>query len=584
MATQLINTSERCVDELLEGLVAGNSGLVLLPEQRVVVERGWLTGQRKGVAIVAGGGSGHEPFSAGFTGEGMLAAAVAGPVFTSPPSASIVSAITAVGKDNPDGVLVVVFNYTGDRVNFGLAVERCRAAGMKVGMYVNGDDSALARISGTAGRRGLCGTMFVLKIVGAMAQSGATLEQALETCHKLGSAMGTIGFAASGCQLPGAPKPLFTVPEGMLELGLGVHGEKGAATIKAGTASEVMTALLDNLTREDSETRLDLQKGDDVAVIVNNLGCTSELEMGILRREVVIQLKQRGINPLRVYQGSLMTSLDMKGVHIAVLRILDPSWVAFLDAPTTALAWPTPIIYKGGEDEAFSMPECGLNLSAREALGSSYTLDNPAHVQTLRACLESLVAKVPQHEDLLNALDSGCGDGDCGTTLLLGIHAITEQLLRLPLTQPAALLASLSDMASASMGGSSGGLYSILLTSAASHLAAHFSEGVSSRARWAGALRKGIEAVSKYGGAKPGDRTMLDALAPAVEALDSADDAHSLKAVLGAMATAADLGAKSTANMKARAGRASYVRAENVTGEDAGARAVACMLQALATY
>ncbi|XP_047488459.1 triokinase/FMN cyclase-like isoform X1 [Penaeus chinensis] len=586
MTTQLINTSERCVDEALEGLMAGNSGLLLLPEQRVVVERAWLTGRRKGVAIVTGGGSGHEPFAAGYVGEGMLAAAVAGSVFTSPPPASIAAAITAVGKDNPDGVLVVIFNYTGDRVNFGLAVERCRAAGMKVGMYVSGDDSALARVTGTAGRRGLCGTLFVLKIVGAMVQAGATLDQALETCHKLGSAMGTIGFAASACQMPGAPKPLFTVPQGMLELGLGVHGEKGAATIKAGTASQVMETLLDNLTREDSETRLDLQKGDEVAVIVNNLGCTSELEMGILRREVVMQLKQRGVNPIRVYQGSLMTSLDMKGVHISVLRILDPSWVTLLDAPTSALAWPTPIIHEGGKDEAFSVPEYDLNLSAREALRSSYTLNDPAHAQALRACLESLVAKVPQHEELLNTLDSGCGDGDCGTTLLLGIRAISNQLPDLPTAHPAALLASLGDVASVSMGGSSGGLYSILLTAAASHLASCPSEGVSPRARWAGALRKGVAAVGEYGGARAGDRTMLDALLPAVEALDSsADDADDgPRALLQAMATAADRGARRTKGMKARAGRASYVREEKVTGEDAGARAVACMLQALASY
>ncbi|XP_063602874.1 triokinase/FMN cyclase-like [Penaeus indicus] len=327
----------------------------LLPP-RMVVERAWLTGRRKGVAIVTGGGSGHEPFAADFNrNQELLTNRQAANEHHQRDSHYVVVISTCQQPSATYQVCLRLSEYT------------------TVGMYVSGDDSALARVSGTAGRRGLCGTMFVLKIVGAMVQAGATLDQALETCHKLGSAMGTIGFAASACQMPGAPKPHFTVPQGMLELGLGVHGEKGAATIKAGTASEVMKTLLDNLTREESETRLDLQKGDEVAVIVNNLGCTSELEMGILRREVVMQLKQRGINPIRVYQGSLMTSLDMKGVHISVLRILDPSWVTLLDAPTSALAWPTPILHKGGKDEAFSVPEYDLTLSAREALRNSYT-------------------------------------------------------------------------------------------------------------------------------------------------------------------------------------------------------------------
>ncbi|XP_042213285.1 triokinase/FMN cyclase-like isoform X2 [Homarus americanus] len=580
MTSQLLASRERCVDEGLEAAAATNPGYLYIPEHRLIADRRWLMKDGKGkhqVALVTGGGSGHEPFCVGYVGTGMLGAAVAGHVFTSPPPAAVAAAITTVGRDNPAGVLVVVFNYTGDRINCGLAVERCRAAGMKVEMYVSGDDTALTQLEGTAGRRGLCGTMFIFKIVGAMTEAGASLEEAMNTCKRLSEAIGTIGVAASGCTLPGASAPLFTVGEGVMELGLGVHGETGAATIKAGTLQEVVEMLLNHLTRKDSETRLDLQSGDKVAVIINNLGGLSQLELSNLTNEVVSQLKNRGVEVKRVYPGQLMTSLDMRGLHVSVLRLLDPTWLPLLDAPTTAPAWPTPYLNTTTTSQ-FSMPNLTLT---QTKMDTGYMLSDAAHTQALKACLEAVVAQVPQYEQHLNDLDTTCGDGDCGSTLIKGINGVSKELSGLPLMYPSQVLGVLGEVTASYMGGTSGGVYSILFTAAAAHIT---SPKASHRLTWATALRAGCDAISKYGGARQGDRTMLDALLPAVEVLEGSPDNHDLRTILKAMATAADEGSKKTAYMGARAGRATYVRAENVSGEDAGARSVAYILQAMAHY
>lgn len=582
MAAQLLNSPERCVDDALEGMAALHPGLYLIPNQRVIVDRDRvIEGAQKKLALVCGGGSGHEPFSAGFVGRGMLGAAVAGPIFTSPPTGLIANAIATLGSGNPEGVLVIVFNYTGDRVNFGQAVERCKAAGIKAEMYISGDDCALTRLEGTAGRRGLCGTIFIFKIVGAMAEAGASLDEALATCRSLGDSMGTIGVAASGCTLPGASSPLFSVPQGMLELGLGVHGEAGAKTIKAGSAQEVVECLLNHLTREDSASRLNLQEGDEVAVLISNLGSVSQLEMGIIAKEVTEQLRRRGVKPLRVYQGLVMTSLDMKGFHISILRLIDPRWVALLDEPTSAPSWPKRCVPLENPLAPVKLPSFSLDISQKQ-MANSYSLEDRSTCDAFRSCLDAVVKTVPKYEDMLNHLDTGCGDGDCGSTLIAGINALSGQLPDLPFNHPGRVLAVISDIAASSMGGTSGGLYSILFTATANSLLSTTSRR--HREVWMAALKAGVQAVSKYGGASAGDRTMLDALIPALDALESCTNEEDPKAILRVMAEAADGGAKKTAHMKARAGRASYVREETVVGEDAGARAVACVLQAMATW
>ena len=370
-------------------------------------------------------------------------------------------------------------------------------------MFVNGEDCALMSADKSAGRRGLCGTMFVFKIAGAMAEAGHTLETITETIKLVSSNMGTMGLALGPCSLPGQG-PLFSVAEDKIEIGLGVHGEAGVGSVNLCSASEAVKRLLDHMTNKESNTRLELRPGEKLAVILNNLGGTSKLEELVLARELVTQLEARGYTVVRMYTGHMMTSLEMAGILISLLRVTDhPEWLEHLDAPTEAPAWPKVLNAAAMRDRhtpgRMTAPDTRAEMVSR---GASLSGEGAARVKLV---LDTLTEDLMSLEDKLNLLDSGSGDGDCGSTLAAGARAVKAALPGLSLDHPLALLQELASLAEA-MGGSSGGIYSILLTSAASA----FQDRASVEAGdWVRALRLGLEAVMLYGGAAPGDRTMV---------------------------------------------------------------------------
>ena len=463
-------------------------------------------------------------------------------------------------------------------------------------MFVNGEDCALMSADKSAGRRGLCGTMFVFKIAGAMAEAGQSLETITETIKMVSSNMGTMGLALGPCSLPGQG-PLFTVAEDKIEIGLGVHGEAGVGSVNLCSASEAVKRLLDHMTNKESNTRLELRPGEKLAVILNNLGGTSKLEELVLARELVTQLEARGHTVVRMYTGHMMTSLEMAGILISLLRVTDhPEWLEHLDAPTEAPAWPKVLNAANMRDRhtprRLPAPDTQAQMVSR---GASLSGEGAARVKLV---LETLTEDLISLEDKLNLLDSGSGDGDCGSTLAAGAKAVKAALPGLSLAHPLALLQELASLAEA-MGGSSGGIYSILLTSAASA----FQDRASVEAGdWVQALRLGLEAVMLYGGAAPGDRTMvtttnkqtmclislhflfqIDALHPALVVLEGSVSKLSCDTagVLAEAITAARQGAEATKTMKAQAGRASYVAADKVVNEDPGAVAAAAWFSAL---
>ena len=431
---------------------------------------------------------------------------------------------------------------------------------LQVEMFVSGEDCALTSVDKSAGRRGLCGTMFIFKIAGAMAEAGKSLEEILATVKAVSSNMGTMGLALGPCSLPGQG-PLFTVAEDKLEIGLGVHGEAGVGSVDLCTAGEAITKLLDHMTNPASATKLELRPGERLAVILNNLGGTSKLEELVLVRELISRLEGRGHSVVRVYTGHMMTSLEMAGILISLLRVTDQAgWLQSLDAETEAPAWPRALRSSQGGDRT---------TPARVPVTSDTREEDRAGVELgevgagrLRKILETLTADLTVLEEKLNILDSGSGDGDCGSTLTAGARAIQAALPGLSCSFPLSLLQELAGLAE-NMGGSSGGIYSILLTSAAT--AFQGLEVVEGR-HWVEALRLGLEAVMKYGGARPGDRTMIDALHPALQALQTAGPAlqSDLTGTVRAAVEAARRGAEQTKNMKAQAGRASYVAADKV--------------------
>ncbi|KAF6033837.1 DAK [Bugula neritina] len=247
---KIINSSETAVSDAIEGLVMVNSGLTTMCGGRVVIRKDVdAIKQKSQVTIISGGGSGHEPAWAGYVGPGLLTAAVCGNIFASPPSQIIYETILRCASDNPAGTLVVVKNYTGDRVNFGLAIERAKALGLKCEMVVAAEDCALTSADRSAGRRGLCGSMLIDKVAGAMSEDGKCLEDIVSTCRQVNISMGTIGVSLGPCCLPGSSQPLFTLGSEEVELGL--------------------------------------DKGEKVAVVINNLGGTSYLELNIVAKEIL---------------------------------------------------------------------------------------------------------------------------------------------------------------------------------------------------------------------------------------------------------------------------------------------------------
>ena len=371
-------------------------------------------------------------------------------------------------------------------------------------MFVNGEDCALTSVDKSAGRRGLCGTMFVFKIAGAMAEQGSSLETIVDTIKLVSANMGTMGLALGPCSLPGQG-PLFSVADDKLEIGLGVHGEAGVGSVAMCEASQAVKKLLDHMTNEASATKIVLRPGEKLAVILNNLGGTSKLEELVVARELVTQLEARGYSVVRMYTGHMMTSLEMAGILISLLKVTDyPQWLEYLDAPTDAPAWPK-VLTSANNLTRVTPPKVPVSHHANTVIDKGASLSKPGE-EIIRNIIDTLTKDLMNMEDRLNQLDSGAGDGDCGTTLASGAKAMKNALNSgsFSLGHPLALLQEIAILAE-NMGGSSGGIYSIFLTSAAS--AFQNKENIENT-DWVVALRSGLKAVCLYGGAEPGDRTM----------------------------------------------------------------------------
>ncbi|EFJ46445.1 hypothetical protein VOLCADRAFT_62675 [Volvox carteri f. nagariensis] len=581
---KLLNSPETAVVDALKGLALTYGHLQRLegsPQIKVVINRNH---DKSKVAVISGGG--HEPAHAGYVGEGMLAAAVCGDIFASPSTEAVLAAIRAV--TGPPGCLLIVKNYTGDRLNFGLAIEQALSEGLLVELVVVGDDVAIDSPSPLTGRRGLAGTVLVHKAAGAAASRGLSLREVADVAVRVAAGIATLGVGLTVCTLPGKATSDRLGPD-EVELGLGIHGEPGRTKeYPPPAAGDLVRRMLVQLTRGPF-FRLRAE-GPRVVLLVNNLGATTPLEMSVVTGEALTMLRREyGATVNRLYVGPYMTSLDMAGVSFTLLSYdLDDGqspngWdelLELLDAPTTAPGWVT--TGAAGEGAAAPPPPPPPPPRPGEVLG-----------RALRAAAEALMVVAPE----LDEMDSRVGDGDCGTTVAAAAAALLREL-------PegggeggiAAYAPAVAKCVRNAVGGSSGALYDILLTAAARHLKV----GVCVRAYvcmcssspmydvspkdWLGALSAGLAAVQKYGRADVGCRTMLDALLPARDALaTSLESGADAAAAAAAAASAAAAGAEATRGMAATAGRASYVPAE-VLAEvaDPGARAVAVWLGAVA--
>ncbi|KAE9467052.1 hypothetical protein C3L33_01041, partial [Rhododendron williamsianum] len=666
-AKKLINDPNDAVTEFIEGLVETYPGLQYLdgfPEVKVVLRADVSRSTYDKVAVISGGGSGHEPAHAGFVGEGMLTAAICGDVFASPPVDSILAGIRAVTglmgcllivkklkairQDilhidldmDPTmlnigySVIKLIFphllcmkNYTGDRLNFGLAAEQAKSEGYKVEMVIVGDDCALPPPRGIAGRRGLAGTILVHKVAGAAAAAGLSLADVVAEAKLASEMVGTMGVALSVCTLPGQVTSDRLGP-GKMELGLGIHGEPGAAmadlqpvdNVVSHVLKQILSPVVPLLAPSDKETLILLEiqfdikecweetgyvpitRGSRVVLMINGLGATPVMELMIAAGKAVPRLQlEHGLAVDRVYTGSFMTSLDMAGFSISVMKA-DQGVLQRLDAATKAPYWPVGV---AGNHPPAKIPvpiPPSLSTTNDESFSQPQQLTQQGH--TLEVAIEAAASAVINLMDSLNEWDSKVGDGDCGSTMFRGATAILKDMKKqyvyillltlyhsllavvpfnYPLNDAAETVNEIGSSIRRVMGGTSGIIYSIFCKAAYAELKAT-SHSVIAPVEWAAALEAAIAAVSKYGGASAGYRTLLDALIPASSVLNerlSVGDDPVDAFVLSSEAALA--GAESTKHMQAQAGRSTYVSGEILASvPDPGAMAAASWYKAAA--
>ncbi|MCR1897692.1 dihydroxyacetone kinase subunit DhaK [Irregularibacter muris] len=312
---KIINDRENVVEEMLQGMVAAHPEYVKRVEGYDVLVRKNSPVQDK-VALVSGGGSGHEPSHGGFVGKGMLDGAVAGEVFTSPTPDQVYEAIKAV--DGGAGVLLVIKNYTGDIMNFEMAAEMAAAEGILVENVVVNDDVAVENSTYTTGRRGIAGTVLIHKLAGAAAEKGLELKEVKRVADKVVKNVRSMGMSLTPCIVPAAGKPSFEIGEDEMEVGLGIHGEPGTHKESIKSADEIADQLLEKIL-DDMEVKED----EEVAVMVNGLGGTPLMELYIVNREVHKKLGEQGIKVYKTLVGNFMTSLEMAGASISVLKLDD---------------------------------------------------------------------------------------------------------------------------------------------------------------------------------------------------------------------------------------------------------------------
>lgn len=582
-ATHLVNTA-------LHSLTLTNPNVALDADHKIIYRRPSPSSPSSPpqVSLLAGGGSGHEPSFAGMVGPGMLSAAVAGTIFASPSAEQVRQGIMR-RVDSARGVLVVVMNYTGDVLNFGMAVEKAKAAGIPAEMVVVGDDAGVGRAqAGKVGRRGIAGTVLVLKIAGALAARGAKLEDVAAVARLTAENVVSVGASLEHVHVPGraaGEAGSSGLGRGEVEIGMGIHNEPGCekATLELPElVGKMLTQLLDTT---DKDRAFVTVNSNEVVLLVNNLGGVSVLEMGGITAEVVSQLRDKhNIRPVRVIAGTFMTSLNGMGFSISLLNVVNtgpiegaPNMVDLLDDPSEVTGWSAPIrkttweaAANRGEDAAAN--EQAASSPTQEVPASGLKHDAAAANTALAAALNSVIAAEPD----VTRYDTVVGDGDCGIGLKRGAEAVLAHINATPLTGDLVVdIAALVSVVEGNMDGTSGALYAIFLN-ALVHALRGQPAGDASPAVWAAALRQSCDALSRYTPARPGDRTLVDALYPFVETLAATGDVKKA-------AEAAHKAADETKGMKASLGRSVYVGGSGYEEvPDPGAWGLACLFQGLA--
>lgn len=534
-------------------------------------------GHRKDkVALVIGGGSGHDPLFSGFVGAGLADACASGNICASPNPELI--KVTAQAVDQGKGVLFVYGNYAGDNLNFDMAEELCQAEGMKTAHVREWDDFASAPKERITDRRGIAGDIYTIKIAGAACDAGLELKEVLRITEKARDNTSSIGLATSPGTLPGNEKPTFEIDDDEMEFGMGLHGEPGIERTKMLPCNEMVERMYQELKKE-----MDLKEGEEVAVLVNGLGSTPLISLNLAYYELHKRLHRDGIKVYDAEIKSWCTCMEMGGFSITLLR-LDEELKKYYDAPCYS-----PYYAKGSAEVVFSADEeteeePEFDENDREPVRivrSREGVLTELNAEDARNMLLYIAGRIIDKKPYLTEVDSAIGDGDHGIGMAGGMQKARKKLVNMSGEKNAyQLFETAGEAMLMSMGGASGVIFGSLYLAGAKGMEPKESLTAADLARME---RKSLAAIQERGGARVGDKTMVDALAPAVEAMEANSDRPLLE-MLKAAEEAARQGMEATKQYTAKFGRAKSLLERAIGHQDAGATSVYIIFSAMREF
>ncbi|WP_110590047.1 dihydroxyacetone kinase family protein [Microbacterium suaedae] len=567
--TRLWNNPADFADEMVDGFVAANRRYVRRVSGGVARRAKTPAGQ---VAVVVGGGSGHYPAFGGLVGPGLAHGAAMGNLFASPSTQQVLSVARAA--ENGGGVLLSYGNYAGDVLNFDAAQAQLRDAGIPCQSLAVTDDVSSAPVTEKHKRRGIAGDLTVFRIAGAAAERGATLDEVARLAAHANERTRSFGVAFSGCTLPGAPEPLFEVEEGRMAVGLGIHGEPGLRETGVPTADGLAEMLVERLL-EELPDGVDAPRGARVIPILNGLGSLKYEEMFVVYRRIAQLLEEAGVEAVDPHVGEYCTSFDMAGTSLTLLWLddeLEQLWETGVDTP----AYRRGSVERSGEVVAEDVAD-----DAEDEIGTA-DAEGRAVAAVIARAFDIARETIDGNVDELGRLDQIAGDGDHGIGMQRGVHAAQAAAHDAASrgAGAATTLARAADAWSDRAGGTSGAIWGAILGTVASSLR---DDGSPEAAALAAGLSSAAERVLTFG-AVPGDKTLVDALAPLVESFASAiANGRSVSDAWSDAADAASQGAKDTTDMLPQMGRARAHHEKALGTPDPGAHSLALIAQALTT-
>ncbi|QWU43873.1 dihydroxyacetone kinase subunit DhaK [Bacillus sp. NP247] len=577
---KIINKPETLVMEMCNGMVMAHPELELLKKYKVIKKKEMNENK---VTLISGGGSGHEPAHAGLVGKGMLDAAVCGDVFASPSQIQVYQAIKETASKK--GTLLIIKNYSGDIMNFKNGAHLATEDGIEVDYVKVDDDIAVEDSLYTVGRRGVAGVILVHKIAGAAAEAGMDLGAVKAIAEKAAANVRTIGLALTSCTVPASGSPTFTLAEDEMEYGVGIHGEPGIKREKTMSADELANRMTNDLIKD-----LGVKDGEEIAVLVNGFGGTPLQELYLFNNAVTRELAARNIKINRVFVGNYMTSIDMAGMSLTVMK-LDDELKTLLSKKCN-----TPAFKVDGPVESVEYVNVLEDVEEKEVSFEIETAEEHAVIKDNVITLNNMIYLVDKMSDIIIKnevpfceLDTHAGDGDFGMSVAKGFKQLKREWQSI-VGQENVTIGSFLDGCSMIImehcGGASGPIWGGAFRAASKAAGEKRELTAKEFAEMLQAALQGIQSIGErsFGrGAVVGDKTLVDALAPCVDSwFDSASNEVDIKTAFEKGAEAAVKGAEYTKEIVARMGRAGTVGERSLGYPDAGAHALGVIFTEIA--